>query len=419
MKINKTIELEKIIALFSSNNWTQRLRGLSKAITLMEGNPSAGKKLIELCHPRKSGDPKHSHVIGITGLPGAGKSTLTNLLIQKLRQEGKSVCILAVDPSSQLSGGAILGDRIRMQDHFHDEQVFIRSMSSRGALGGLALATQSAIQLAKKADFDVILVETVGVGQSESEIIKIADTSILVLMPNSGDEVQLMKSGVIQLAHIYVINKSDIADTTWMEQELKENVLTSNSQHWNPPVLKTSALKQDGISELIKAINDHGIFLAQNGKSDIQKVNNVTLEKEMIVKSINHLGIVPKDPKQARHFFSDILGLTNENSETVPDQKVSIDFLDCNKVRLELLSPTSPESPIAKFLETKGSGIQHIAFEVENLEHWLEHLRQNDIELIDKIPKKGAHQTRIAFVHPRSTGGILVELVEEKTKDID
>lgn len=413
MRINKHLEIDKVKDLLISNDWTQQIRGLSKAITLIENDPTLSENFLSYLEQKaiKKKDLNQNHIIGITGLPGAGKSTLTNLLIKELRAQNKSVCILAVDPSSNLSGGAILGDRIRMQDHFRDNRVFIRSMGARGTLGGVAQATQTAIKFAQLIQFDIILIETVGVGQSESEIINIANTTILVLMPNSGDEIQLMKSGIIQLAHIYVINKCDLSDTTWMEQELRENVSAKNPQDWNPPVLKTSALKYEGIPELVQTIFAHERFCAEHPQPFLDKEKITTAFK---IKGINHLGIVPKDKDQAQHFFSKILGLTQEGHEIVEDQKVSIDFVRCQNVRLEFLVPTTKESPITKFLETKGSGIQHIAFEVDDIDACVAYLNQQKIELIDKIPKSGAHHTRIVFIHPRATGGILVELVEEK-----
>ncbi|APJ04704.1 methylmalonyl-CoA epimerase [Silvanigrella aquatica] len=136
----------------------------------------------------------------------------------------------------------------------------------------------------------------------------------------------------------------------------------------------------------------------------------------MIIKRINHLGIVPKDLNQTKKFFTEVLGLKEEGNEVVAEQKVIVDFIRCDAARLELLSPTSEESPIAKFLETRGAGIQHVALEVDNLDNWIEYLKKNNIRLIDEKPRYGAHNTRIAFVHPHSTGGVLVELVEEQSK---
>lgn len=271
MKIKQSIDIDHIvdsllgnIRLDNVDLWHSQIRALSKAISFVENDPLLAPKLLSHANLAQKNNQGNTRVIGITGLPGAGKSSLTNLILKELRLLNKKVAVFAVDPSSTLTGGAILGDRVRMQDHFRDSEVFIRSMGSRGALGGVARATRSAIRLAAVLAFDYILVETVGIGQSESEITSIADTTILVLMPNSGDEIQLMKSGILQLANIYVINKSDLADASRMIQELKENTMPNTEQEWEPPVLKTSAANRQGISELVKAIFKHAEYEDHN-----------------------------------------------------------------------------------------------------------------------------------------------------------
>ncbi|WGL60992.1 methylmalonyl Co-A mutase-associated GTPase MeaB [Pigmentibacter sp. JX0631] len=263
MKIKQSIDINTIVnsligkfCLENVDQWNSQIRALSKAITFVENDPLLAPKL--LAHPNLSTNATmQARIIGITGLPGAGKSTLTNLIVKELRKLGKKVAIFAVDPSSSLTGGAILGDRVRMHEHFRDPHVFIRSMGSRGALGGVARATRSAIRLASVLNFDYILVETVGIGQSESEITSLADSTVLVLMPNSGDEIQLMKSGILQLANIYVVNKCDLADSSRMIQELMENTAPNEENQWHPPVLKTSAAKNEGISELVNSFFQH------------------------------------------------------------------------------------------------------------------------------------------------------------------
>lgn len=265
MKIAKTTHLEGLAqtlfaAAKSEDEWRLKTRSLSKAITLVENDPKSSGELLKLSTP--FGVKNKCHVIGITGLPGAGKSSLTSHLISKLKNDGKKVAVFAVDPSSTETGGAFLGDRVRMSAHYRDANVFIRSMASRGALGGLARATRGAIQLAAFAGFDFVLVETVGIGQSESAIIDVADTVVLVLMPHSGDEVQLLKAGVLERCHIYVVNKSDLADASRMLQEISENTEPSPaSKNWRPRVLATSAKNNAGLAELQQAIFDHGTFL--------------------------------------------------------------------------------------------------------------------------------------------------------------
>jgi LAO/AO transport system kinase len=288
MKIKQTLDLESLVNLLSGKSclenvdlWHSRIRALSKAISFVENDPLLAPKL--LSHPGMKVDENKvtkTRVVGITGLPGAGKSTLTNLLVKELREQEKTVAVFAVDPSSSLSGGAILGDRIRMQDHFRDPQVFIRSMGARGALGGVARATRSSIRLATLLGFDYILVETVGIGQSESEITNIADTTLLVLMPNSGDEIQLMKAGILQLANIYIINKCDLSDPSRMIQEITENTATEKSEDWCPPVLKTSAANKEGIKQVIDDIFLHSEY--ENKNKIGKKLRFSRLRKEVL-----------------------------------------------------------------------------------------------------------------------------------------
>lgn len=259
-----------------SDGWRSRVRALSRAITFLESEPLLAMTVLSKVTSEQI--TAHSRVIGLTGLPGAGKSSLTNLLVREIRKAGKTVAVLAVDPSSPLSGGAVLGDRVRMQEHFKDPGVFIRSMGSRGALGGVARSTRSAIRLAGILGFDNIIVETVGIGQSESEIVELADTTVLVLMPNSGDEVQLMKAGVLQLADVYVVNKSDIASPARMMNELHENTAPADSNAWCPRVVSTSAANEQGIDHLMVAINEHRNYESTHPKGHEIRKQRATRE---------------------------------------------------------------------------------------------------------------------------------------------
>ena len=295
MKISQSVNVDELVNLLLGNTilpgvdpWRSQIRALSKAITFVENDFFLSNKL--LSHPQLNllNKKTNTRVIGITGLPGSGKSTLTNLFVKELRARNKTVAVLAVDPSSTISGGAILGDRVRMQDHFRDEHVFIRSMGSRGALGGVAKATRSAIRLTCLLNFDTILVETVGIGQSESEIVNIADTTALVLMPNSGDEIQLMKAGVLQLANIYVVNKCDLADASRMVQELKENIqhpsshsadsLDTEENSWIPPVLKAAASKEEGVQQIVEQFFAHADYESKHPVGKVTKMNRAKKE---------------------------------------------------------------------------------------------------------------------------------------------
>lgn len=223
------------------------VRAVSRLITLLEGEEPAGATTLATLE-QSAPAARHPQVIGITGYPGAGKSTLINRLAAAYRRRGKRVGILAVDASSPITGGAILGDRIRMQDHTLDEGIFIRSMATRGQRGGLARATPAAVRVLSAAGYDVILIETVGVGQAEVDIAAVAQTLVAVVAPGLGDEVQAMKAGLYEVAHIMVVNKGDRegADAT-----------VGDLRTWLPRVLRTVATTGDGIPELLSAIEQH------------------------------------------------------------------------------------------------------------------------------------------------------------------
>ncbi len=213
-----------------------------------------------------AGWPQRSaRVIGLTGAPGAGKSTTTNALVAALRARGEQVAVLAVDPSSPFSGGALLGDRVRMQGHAMDAGVFIRSMASRGQLGGLSAATPMAIRALDAAGFSVILVETVGVGQAEVEIASAADSTVVVVVPGMGDSIQAAKAGVLEVADVLVVNKADRPDTAATVRDLKHMVALSSAA-WKPPVVQTVATTPDGIGDLLDALDRHWQWLASAGE---------------------------------------------------------------------------------------------------------------------------------------------------------
>jgi LAO/AO transport system kinase len=204
-------------------------------------------------------------VIGITGAPGAGKSTLTDQLARTLRAQGQKVGILAVDPTSPFSGGAILGDRIRMQRIAADPGIFIRSMATRGALGGLARATQDAIDILDAAGFGTILVETVGVGQDEVDVVACVQTCCVVLVPGMGDEIQAIKAGIMEVADLFVINKADRDGADQVEREIEAMKSLAMPRDWDPPVLRTVAQRGEGIQALLDRAGDHGRWLRAHG----------------------------------------------------------------------------------------------------------------------------------------------------------
>ncbi len=242
---------------------------LSKAITAVENEYDDAVKIMTEVYPHTG----NAYVIGITGAPGAGKSTLTDKIAKEYRKRGKTVGIVAIDPSSPYSGGAILGDRIRMMDLMADEGIFVRSMATRGSLGGLSQKAGDAVKLMDAFGMDVIIVETVGVGQSEVDIVKTADTTMVVVIPGMGDDIQAIKAGILEIGDLFTINKADREGTDKLNIEI-EMMLELNPEHvsWRPPINRTVASKGEGIEAVVDSIEDHKAYLTDSGKlSEIRK----------------------------------------------------------------------------------------------------------------------------------------------------
>ena len=245
-------------------------RTLARIITLIENNDPIAIEVLKKIYYYTG----NAHVIGITGPPGAGKSTLTDKIVKQLRKKDKKIAIVAVDPTSPFTGGAILGDRIRMNDLTNDPDVFIRSMGSRGALGGLAKATLGVVKAFDAYGMDYIFVETVGVGQSEVDIVKAVDSTVMVMVPGLGDDIQAIKAGTMEIGDIFVVNKADIEGVSRTVIELERMLEYRNESDWRPPVLQAIAREQTGIDEICESIIGHMDYLKQSGKlKDIRKAN--------------------------------------------------------------------------------------------------------------------------------------------------
>ena len=233
-------------------------RSIARAITTIENNSPKAQEIIASIFPHTG----NAHFIGLTGPPGSGKSTLIDKIIREYRRKGKTVGVIAVDPTSPFTGGAFLGDRIRMQELSTDQGVFIRSMASRNYLGGIAKATKNAAKVLDAAGKDVVIVETVGAGQSEVEIIKVAQTIVVLFAPGLGDEIQAIKAGIMEIADIFVVNKADRTNADKAVMDIQAMLQLNNKEKmWKPPVLKTTALTGEGVQQLIEKIGEHRLFL--------------------------------------------------------------------------------------------------------------------------------------------------------------
>jgi len=258
-----------------------RPRAVARLITLVENAAPELREVMAALAPYSG----RAYTVGLTGSPGVGKSTSTSALVSAYRRLGKRVGVLAVDPSSPFSGGALLGDRVRMQEHATDPEVFIRSMATRGHLGGLAWAAPQALRVLDGAGCDVILVETVGVGQSEVEVAAQADTAVVLLAPGMGDGIQAAKAGILEIGDVFVVNKADRDGADATARELNHMLGLGESRQagdWRPPIVKTVAARGEGVDELVDALEKHRGWLAETGELDVRRRRRAAQEVEAI-----------------------------------------------------------------------------------------------------------------------------------------
>jgi len=375
------------------------VRALARAVSVVEDGGTLAGELLAAC--RDFGG--RALRVGVTGPPGAGKSTLVDQMAKWLRADGQMVGVVAVDPSSPYTGGALLGDRIRMQGFAGDAGVFIRSMASRGAMGGVARAAEGVCAVMEAAGRQTILIETVGVGQDEVDVIGLADVTVLVLVPGMGDEVQSLKAGVMEVADVFVVNKSDRGDAELVEQEIVAmQGLAASRGGWVPPVVMTVATSGEGVKELMEAVRECAAQkVERRARVEGVRVDGLRLD---------HLGVAVKSIAAARGFY-EALGLVVSHEETVEHEQVKTAMLPLGESRIELLEATQEDSTIGRFLSKRGEGLHHVAVHVEGIDAMFARLTKQGVRLASDAVRVGAGGHRYFFVHPASTGGVLLEIV--------
>ena len=383
------------------------VRTLARAVSMVEDGAEGSAGLLAACR----GIGHRARRIGVTGPPGVGKSTLVDQMVAKLRAAGETVGVVAIDPSSPYTGGALLGDRVRMRGFAGDSGVFIRSMASRGALGGVARSAAGVCTLMEAAGFGTILIETVGVGQDEVGIADLADVTVLVLVPGMGDDVQSLKAGVMEIADIFVVNKSDLPGADRVEAEiLAMQGLGEHGEGWMPPVVRTVAATGEGVDALLTAVDR--CLLAGKKQRQTRNTEILRFAQNDLGVGLDHLGIAVKSIAAARGFY-ELLGMTVADEETVEHEQVKTAMLPLGQSRIELLEPMTDDSVIGRFLAKRGEGLHHIAVRVAGIDERFAALQAAGIRLASDRVRVGAGGHRYFFVHPASTGGVLLELVGE------
>lgn len=438
--------------------WTDQVRrgdprATARALSEVENRGPRAGALLRLLFPASG----RALRIGVTGPPGAGKSTLVDRLAVLLRKQGRSVAVLAIDPSSPFSGGSILGDRVRMQRHCSDDGVFIRSMASRGALGGLAAAAADAMTVLEASGHDVVIIETVGVGQAEVDVAAMASVTALVLTPGAGDDVQAIKAGVMEIADTIVLNKADLPGVDRAESQLLAALaLRPDSETPPPEIVRTVASEGRGIEELLAAVearprNAHGSvdYWRRRIDADLRRglaerflpsaLSETQLDSaarraalgeanpyELVEAALgrlpaatlgdapvlDHVGVAVESLDAAVAYYRDALGVEPSRRVVVEAERTEVTLLPAGETRLELLGACGSDSPIGRFLARRGPGLHHIALRVADLDAAVARLRNAGARLVSNPVGGGAEGYRYVFLHPKSSGGVLIELIE-------
>jgi LAO/AO transport system kinase len=443
-------------------------RALARAVSLVEDGAAEAAELLELCRESLR-EQRRAFRVGITGPAGAGKSTLVDGLTRELRGQRRRVGIVAVDPSSAFSGGAILGDRIRLTDLAGDNGIYMRSMATRGHLGGLARATEDVLTVIEAAwadgvgseatGKDVLLIETTGVGQGEIEVVGLADAVAVVLVPGMGDSVQSLKAGVLEIASVFVLNKADQAGVERLEAEIGEMlalsavVMGAHPEDATPAVLKTVATSGEGVQELLGVLDllaaesagrreisekyasgakahfssdvsnvrtEALTYLSRHGRIEAKKraelsgisVSEGTLPGPPV---LDHLGIAVRSIQGSLGLYA-ALGAEVSGVEEVAHERVRVAMIAMGESRIELLEATESDSAVGRFVAKRGEGLHHVALRVPDLTATVEKLKELEVRLVSETIQLGAGGHRYVFVHPQSANGVLLELVEAGDK---
>ena len=393
------------------------LRALSRAISIVEDGAAGAAELLVACRSF----PSRALRIGVTGPPGAGKSTLVDCLVRSFREQGKTVGVLAVDPSSPYTGGALLGDRIRMQGYAGDQGVYFRSMATRGATGGLTAAAAAVCEVMEASGRQIVLIETVGAGQAEIEIASLADVTMLVLVPGMGDEVQSLKAGIMEIADIFVVNKADQDGADRAEREivamqaLGKQRPRQGIEVWLPPVVRTVATTGEGVDKLIAQIERFVAAGPPSRRSGAATPISGSVQSLMDHPQLDHIGIAVRSIAEARGFYAS-LGIPTAHEETVEHEQVKTAMLPLGGMRIELLEPTAEDSTIGRFLAKRGPGPHHLAIRLGGIDALFDRLRAEGVRLASDRIRTGAGGHRYFFIHPASTGGVLLEIVGDSAE---
>jgi LAO/AO transport system kinase len=372
------------------------VRALARAISLVEDGAAGAGELLARCREASS---QRALRIGVTGPPGAGKSTLVDRMARWLKEKGERVGVVAVDPTSPYTGGALLGDRIRMHEPVGDDDVYVRSMASRGEMGGLARSVRDVCEVIEASGRQKILIETVGVGQDEVEIARLADVVVLTLVPGMGDDVQSLKAGVMEIADLFAVNKSDCEGADRVAAEVVAMLGLSGAA---VPVVQTVATTGKGIDALMMAVME---------AAERPRVGRRLVEERGL--SLDHLGVAVRSIAEARRFY-ETLGMKIGHEETVEHEQVRVAMLPLRESRIELLEPTAEDSAVGRFLAKRGEGLHHIAVKVADVDVMFERLKESGVRVVSDQVRFGAGGHRYFFVHPESTGGVLVEIVGKR-----